>query len=125
MRLEIPLRLPSAANLREHWATRARRARAQRRAIALAWPKNGCIKPFPLEVVLTRIAPRELDDDNLASAFKTVRDEVAAQLGVDDRDARVKWRCEQLPGPYAIRIAIGTHACDEITCRHCGGVVRP
>jgi hypothetical protein len=62
-------------------------------------------------VVLTRITPsaRGLDDDNLGSSFKAIRDEVAAWLGIDDRDPRVRWRCEQekgAPKVWAVRIEI-------------------
>ncbi len=46
-------------------------------------------------VALTRCAPRALDDDNLASSFKAVRDAVAAYLGLDDRDSRLRFVCKQ------------------------------
>lgn len=63
----------------------------------------------PVEVVLTRIAPRELDDDNLARSFKAVRDQVAVHLGVDDRSKLVTWRYAQekgKPREYAVRIEV-------------------
>ena len=41
-----------------------------------------------LVVTLTRVSPRALDSDNLAYAFKAVRDEVAAYFGVNDNDPR-------------------------------------
>ncbi|PZR07065.1 MAG: hypothetical protein DI536_28835 [Archangium gephyra] len=43
----------------------------------------------PLVVRLVRVSPRDLDDDNLTSAFKSVRDGIAECIGVDDRDPRV------------------------------------
>jgi hypothetical protein len=52
----------------------------------------------PLLVVMTRIAPRALDDDNLASALKHLRDGIADALGYDDRDPRVRYRCAQRRG---------------------------
>lgn len=50
---------------------------------------------FPLEVTFTRIAPNMLDDDNLARAFKAMRDQFSDLIDVDDRDPRVEWRYNQ------------------------------
>lgn len=73
----------------------------------VAYELHGKQKPStPLLVTLTRIAPSSgLDDDNLASALKSVRDQVAAWLGVDDklRDI-VRYEYEQERGPWAVRI---------------------
>ncbi len=63
----------------------------------------------PVVVTITRVAPAELDDDNLASAAKAVRDGVADALGCDDgAKTWVAWRYEQrkAPGLYEVRIAI-------------------
>jgi len=60
-------------------------------------------------ITLTRIAPRALDSDNLASGLKAVRDGVADALGVDDGTSRIEWRYAQergKPGEYAVRVAI-------------------
>ena len=66
--------------------------------------------PLPVVVTLTRIGVRDLDTDNLAGGFKSVRDEVAAWLGVGDstRDP-ITWVYEQQRGErgqYACRIKI-------------------
>lgn len=37
-------------------------------------------------VTLRRVAPLPLDDDNLAGRLKAVRDQVAKELGINDRD---------------------------------------
>jgi len=93
--------------------------KAQREAVAVLWPpawrnrtRQGRWR-FPLVVTMTRISPPSatgwmpLDDDNLASALKAVRDEVAAQLGVDDgRAAPVRWVPAQEEGPWGVRIHI-------------------
>lgn len=102
--IELPLRIESVANLREHWSVRARRTKAHRLA-ALAVPAH----PLPCVVTLIRVAPRSLDGDNLQSGFKALRDGVAARLGVDDADPRVEWRYEQVRGKakeYAARVRI-------------------
>lgn len=101
-RLRIPLALPSAANLREHWAQKARRVKAQRATMAahlLSADVFGLERPpLPVSVSLTRVSPRTLDDDNAVAAMKAPRDEIARWLGVDDADPRVEWRYGQAKG---------------------------
>lgn len=109
-----PMKLPSCANLREHWATRAKRMR-QHHTIGLVatgaaaskvrngyevtttrrWLPNPLPTPTKILVMLTRHGVRRLDSDNLASAFKGVRDGVAAAIGIDDGDPRITWMYEQ------------------------------
>jgi hypothetical protein len=115
MTTTVPIRTRSEANLREHWATKARRVKAQRHATRLCLVadsvEHGGVPPRGrLVIQITRIAPRVLDDDNLRPALKAVRDEVAAWLGLpDDRDQRVSWEYDQRrgkPGQYAVEIQI-------------------
>lgn len=104
MRFDLPMRLPSAANLREHWAVRVKRVAAQRAAVRL-----GCAKLWWLGkeakgtehyvVTLTRGSQRALDSDNLQGAFKAMRDEVAALLRLDDNSPRVAWVYRQTKTP--------------------------
>lgn len=95
-------------NAREHHMARARRVKAERLLIGgrlVAHPKPA----LPCVVTLTRIAPSNgLDDDNLASALKGVRDAFAVWIGVDDkrRDV-VRYQYEQERGPWAVRIEVG------------------
>lgn len=111
------MRLPSTANLREHWAAKAKRTKAHRNAGRLAWQqlwRAGAVLPVqcwtPLVVTLTRVSPRQLDDDNLASAFKAFRDGLADGMkphGVaDDRDPRVRWVYAQERGEAAVRVGV-------------------
>lgn len=61
------------------------------------------------QITMTRVSPGVLDDDNLRSAMKAIRDGVADALGIDDRDPRVTWAYNQergRPGKYAVRIAV-------------------
>jgi len=108
--ISIPLRLPSSPNLREHWAVKARRVKAERRAVAWLLG-NGPRPPLPLVVTLTRVSPRCIrDGDNLQGAFKSCRDEVAKWFGVDDADPRVAWRYDQrrgAPKRHVVEITFG------------------
>lgn len=109
----LPIRAVSITNMREHWARRSRRAKQQRMA-ALAIPGLDA-SWLPCVVTLTRIAPRELDDDNIRSACKSLRDGVADRLGIDDRDPRVRWEYGQERGgvrEYAVRVEIRTEERD-------------
>ena len=111
-----PLRLASSANVREHHMARARRVAALRHVIGLAVrvraPRGmaGCLaKSGEAAITICRVAPRALDDDNLVSAAKPVRDSIAAFLGLDDRSQRMRWSVTQergAPKEYAVRISI-------------------
>lgn len=91
--LTIPMRTVSLANMREHWSDRQRRARGQREAVYYRLLQLG--RPeLPVVVLLVRLG-RELDDDNLRGALKSVRDGVAFWLGADDRDPRITWEYAQ------------------------------
>lgn len=92
--VSIPITTPSVANMREHWAKKAERAKLHRSMahwhMRAAGGPPGCF-PLPCRVTLTRCGPRELDDDNLRGALKNARDGIADWLGIDDRDPRVSW----------------------------------
>lgn len=102
---EFPTR--GGMNAREHHHARARRVKGERAVIG--WSLAAKPRPVtPLRVTLTRIAPSSgLDDDNLASALKSVRDAFAEWIGVDDklRDV-VRYAYEQERGPWAVRIEV-------------------
>lgn len=104
----IPVRATFTLNSREHWASRARKRKAERTAVALAMRVRRARFDVDAGVVvtLTRVGPRKLDDDNVQGALKAIRDEVAKQLGVDDGDQRVTWRYAQERGEYAVRARI-------------------
>lgn len=98
--IKVVMPLPSAANLRESWRVRARRVKAQREGVLLLLRAKR--QPVParearLRIVLTRCGTNPLDDDNLASAFKAVRDGVADWLGRDDGEQALRWDYAQAP----------------------------
>jgi len=69
------------------------------------------VEMLPATVVLTRVAPRKLDGDNLQSGFKAVRDGVADWLGVDDGNGLIDWQYAQRSGKageYAVEIEVIT-----------------
>jgi len=107
--LTIPIKTISEANGREHWSSKARRAKAQREAAR--WTLATAKKPeLPATVTLVRLAPGKLDDDNLAGAFKAIRDGVADAIGVDDGDPRYTWRyAQEKAKTYSVRIKIETN----------------
>jgi hypothetical protein len=106
LRIRAPIKTVSEPNQRGHWSRRYRRSKKQRQDIRLFL--NTCRKPrLPCDVWLIRIAPRTLDDDNLAGAFKAMRDEIADWLGVDDGGSEVMWHYGQMKGKprqYAIQL---------------------
>lgn len=106
----VPIRT-IAGNPRELWQVRTRRVKKER--TAAGWLLRTATKPqIPCSVLLTRIAPSAgLDDDNLRHALKGVRDEVAAWLGVNDRDrVTVRYRYAQrrgAKGEWGVSIEFG------------------
>lgn len=111
IRVEYPCRIESVANLREHWAKKAKRVKLHRQLAWAALPPSMNWPPdlSSLSVTLTRIAPRTLDSDNLASGFKATRDQIAVYLQIDDGDSRITWRYKQEKGgakEYKVRIEI-------------------
>ena len=109
MRIEIPVRTESEANVHDSWRARWRRARSQRGAAYFMLRGSALETALPCAVLLTRIAPRALDDDNLRGALKAVRDGIADWLGTDDADPRVFWVYGQRrggAGVYAVSVEI-------------------
>jgi hypothetical protein len=97
--IHVPIRTVPGLNVREHFAVRAKRVKAERTATATALygkPKP----PIPCSVRLTRVAPSAgVDDDNLVGA---------AWLGVDDKHRnQVRYVYEQKRGPWGVEIEFG------------------
>ncbi len=118
MNVLLPLRTVSEANAHQHWRARARRVKAQRAAARiLIWAARRGADSFSerlaqaghAEIRLVRVAPRKLDSDNLAGAFKAIRDGVADALGVNDGDPRITWLYDQRrgrPREYTVEVEI-------------------
>jgi hypothetical protein len=96
----------------------ANRAKAHRNGAAMVVRTSGerpaCVSHLAiggfLEVLLTRVAPRPLDDDGNVTSLKAVRDGVADALGLkSDRHPRVSWwyaQAKGAPKTYAVRIEV-------------------
>jgi hypothetical protein len=104
------LRLGTGQNAREHWRTAALRKKREKEA---AWihlrSKFGLTAPpLPLVVTIIRVSPGNtpLDGDNVETACKYVRDEIARWIGVDDGDPGFTWRCAQARGPWGVVIEV-------------------
>lgn len=116
----VDLRTVSAPNAREHPHAKARRVKGERARVAIAlraFKRLGGAGPLVSQlraggqVILTRRGPGDLDDDNLAASLKGVRDEIAAWLGVDDGDRRIRYIPRQQPGnAYAVDVHLIPHA---------------
>ena len=88
-----------------HWRAAAKLSKTQKNMGYLLG--RALSKIAPKVVLMTRVAPRDLDDDNLATAFKSIRDGLAAAWGVDDSPAGpVVWRYSQERGDYAITVRV-------------------
>lgn len=92
----IPVRVVSEANRREHWRTRHRRQKEQETA-TLAVLTQFKLEPYERRftfadgatITLTKVGGGKLDSDNLAGAFKKVRDTIARWMAIDDGDDRL------------------------------------
>lgn len=92
---EIPLRTVNALNSREHWRVRSKRAADHRWIVADAIKM--ALPALPVVVTLTRLAPRMMDGDGAIASLKSCRDGVADAYGIDDADARIKFRYTDPP----------------------------
>jgi hypothetical protein len=108
------LKTVSELNSREHWGAKNRRKQDQQQLVAAAM-SNALARrriELPCIVKLTRIGPKKLDEgDNLSSAFKGIRDQIARQLGTDDGGDQVEFEYAQMPigsRDYAIKVEISS-----------------
>lgn len=92
---EFEIQTVSEANFREHWMTKHRRKRRQQEDFVLLYRAARIKVQLPAVITFTRISANRMDDDNLAGAFKHVRDALAREIGVDDGDPAITWRYAQ------------------------------
>ncbi len=118
---KLPIKTVSEANSgHEHWTSKHKRHKLQKRWLLtiktdLALSCKQCYLSDPVDITLIRIAPRKLDDDNLQSSLKYIRDYIAdilfpgQQAGRADDTDMIIWKYDQEKGnpkEYAIKIRI-------------------
>jgi len=105
--LWIPMETPNITNQRVHWAVKAKQAKSQRGKVARRMPPVYATITEPALVVrFTRSGRRRLDDDGLRAALKSVRDQVASWLRIDDASPLVRWEYAQEAGEPGVRIEV-------------------
>jgi hypothetical protein len=104
IRNSATFKVVSEANLGEFWAKKRARVTMQHKVVF--WELR-CLKPIlivklPCKVIMTRFGAKEMDSDNLISAFKHIRDAIANYIrpglapGKADDDKRITWECKQV-----------------------------
>lgn len=110
--VQLPVRIRSVANLREHWGACAKRSSDHKSAVTAVlnttrWAPSVREADVIFDVTLVRYGAKSMDDDNLAGGFKAVRDAVAHYLDVDDGGPLIRFEYRQVtPSPYGIAIRI-------------------
>ena len=101
----------SESNTKEHWGKSYARHKLQKNCVKLSLLEHQIPKRLPVQVSLVRSSSQLLDDDNLQSAFKYIRDTIADYFiegklpGRADADPRITWKYDQEKGPTkSIRI---------------------
>lgn len=113
---QLPIKIANEANSSDHWTKKGKRHKIQKRRIKAEFLKERPKITLPCTVILTRIAPRELDEhDNLPISFKWIYDSICDNIipglkpGRADSDERIKVIYKQEKGKvreYAIKIEI-------------------
>jgi hypothetical protein len=111
LEVQADIRIASP-NTKVCWQKQHTTTHMQRRVLRFQLCKNN--RPdLPCRVTLTRCGKRHMDSDNVVSAFKAIRDEVADYLipnlkpGQADSDSRIEWVYAQKITPgYSIVVTI-------------------
>ncbi len=117
----LSLKLESEANARGlHWRAKHARVKEIRTWAGLMTKQK--MQPWmrdPVVVVVTRLAPRLLDDDNIYGSCKAVRDGIADGLGLkSDRQDKISWfAAQEKAARYSVRILIHPRTAICAVCR--------
>lgn len=94
--IHVPVRTHNELNASRagSWRGRFERRKAVKEAVTYAllgehWERDKPSAETPWSVRLVRLGPRDMDDDGVVSALKSVRDAFAAFVGVDDKHRSV------------------------------------
>lgn len=111
---EIPIKVISEANARDHWRVKNARKKAQQEETMVAMHNalRGRTIDLPCTVKLTRVGAKTLDTDNLSGSFKGVRDCIAFKMSVDDGDVdKIQFEYDQVAigiREYSVKVEITT-----------------
>ncbi len=110
----LPIKIYNESNCFSHWSVKHKRHKIQKQRIRLQFLIEKPSIKQPCKCILTRIAPRKLNDhDNLPMSFKWVVDAIAEELtgnyvpGRADDCTEIKWIYKQERGKvreYALKI---------------------
>jgi hypothetical protein len=121
----LPIKTVSEINSSEHWRVKNKRHKQQQFFVRSLFNHEAQEIKLPCNVKLTRLSPCLMDDDNLPTSMKYIKDEIAAQLvpekvayyrrkgrlisnkGHADNDSRISWGYGQEKSKrQAVRIEI-------------------
>ena len=93
--MNFPIKTISEANKREHWGAKLARKKSQQSDFTALWRNYKPEVTTPATITFTRYSCNTLDSDNLAGAFKHVRDALAREIGIDDGSPLIEWKYQQ------------------------------
>jgi hypothetical protein len=93
--MRFDIKTVSEANQREHWAAKRKRKVGQQTAFRIFWKTYKPKVKLPATITFTRYSCNVMDSDNLAGAFKHVRDQLAKELGIDDGSKEIRFEYAQ------------------------------
>lgn len=97
----LPVHVVSESNMREHWRKAHIRHKAQKACVKWFMLSSRIPTDLPCKITMTRLSSRNLDSDNLQTAFKYIRDAVSEHFitnkapGRADDDPRFEWHYSQ------------------------------
>lgn len=110
---ELPVRVESLQNLREHWQAEAARKKRERggtlrRMREMVGSVRLCSTVrAPLVVTLVRLGPRALDYSNMVGGCKHFQDGVADWLEIDDGSPLLEWvYLQEKSKAYGLRVKV-------------------
>jgi hypothetical protein len=93
--MRFDIKTVSEANQRGHWSARSKRKKSQQRDFSILWKQQKCVVELPAVITFTRYSHKTMDTDNLAGAFKAIRDQLARELGIDDGSEQIRFEYAQ------------------------------
>jgi hypothetical protein len=77
IQVSIPLKIVSEANIREHWTKSHKRRKSQKQIVRAVLSSHKIPTTLPVTITMIRKGKKNLDSDNLQTAFKYIRDAIS------------------------------------------------